>query len=227
MQRNDVYDPYAFSGSELDIHYELFVDLLEGCQNVIDLACGPGRLLQQLEARGIWAIGVDRDAEAITVCREAGLQVKQADVFEYCRQHSDPTMDGVAMLHLVEHFPAEQGLELLRLAWDMLEPGGRLLVVTPNFDNPRVARETFWLDADHVRPYPRLLLAETLKLLGASIVISGDNPGPRRDFYARVRRGQIRTAASGAKQFVQNGFSLKFLAGDTYALAIKPKPIEP
>lgn len=222
MRRNEIYNPYLFAGSDQDVHYDFFVDFLEGCSEVVDLACGQGRLLRQLEARGIWGMGVDHDAYAIALCLEDGLQVKKADVFDYCEQHSGSATDGVAMVHLIEHFAAEQGLELLRLAWRMLAPHGRLLVVTPNFDNPTVMRETFWLDADHVRPYPRRLIAETLAGLGANPVVAGCNPYGRRDFFRKIKRGSWRTALSGMKQFVQNGFKLDFLAGDSYVVATKP-----
>ncbi len=49
---------------------------------VIDLGCGPGRLVVSLAARGIPALGVDSSPAAIELARTRGATVLQRDLFE-------------------------------------------------------------------------------------------------------------------------------------------------
>lgn len=56
--------------------------LLGRCRGAtIDLGCGPGRLIEALEARGVRALGVDLAPEAIAQCTSRGVSVVHADVF--------------------------------------------------------------------------------------------------------------------------------------------------
>jgi SAM-dependent methyltransferase len=81
----------------------------------------------------------------------------------------------------------------------VLEPGGRLLIATPNACNLIVLEETFWLDPTHVRPYPRALLERMGSAEGLHVVASYDDPttSPRRPFLRRAI-AQLRSWLSGA-----------------------------
>lgn len=57
--------------------------LLAGLEGpVIDLGCGPGRLVVALAGRGVTALGVDSSPVAVDLARRRGAQVLQRDVFE-------------------------------------------------------------------------------------------------------------------------------------------------
>lgn len=57
--------------------------LLDPCTGpTLDLGCGPGRLLAELGARGISALGVDRSAVAVRLARESGGTALRRDVFD-------------------------------------------------------------------------------------------------------------------------------------------------
>jgi len=49
---------------------------------VIDLGCGPGRLVVDLAARRVPALGVDSSPSAVALARMRGATVLQRDVFE-------------------------------------------------------------------------------------------------------------------------------------------------
>jgi SAM-dependent methyltransferase len=75
---------------------------------------------------------------------------------------------GAVLTHVVEHCDGATTMALIAACARVLEPGGRLLIATPNARNLIVLEETFWLDPTHVRPYPRALLErndETMNLI--------------------------------------------------------------
>ena len=56
--------------------------LLDRCSGaVVDLGCGPGRLLTALADRGVQALGIDVSPEAETRCRRRGVPMLRADLF--------------------------------------------------------------------------------------------------------------------------------------------------
>ncbi len=65
-----------------------------------------------MEARGI-----DTDAGMVATCREAGLDVEQADALAYLgRQLPDGTLGGIFCAQVIEHLPPEALVALVRLA---------------------------------------------------------------------------------------------------------------
>jgi SAM-dependent methyltransferase len=49
---------------------------------VLDIGCGPGRLLDALSRRGTWALGLDASAAAVELARSLGRSVVLGDVFD-------------------------------------------------------------------------------------------------------------------------------------------------
>lgn len=49
---------------------------------VLDIGCGPGRMVRAAALLGIEALGIDVSPTAIEVAREAGIQVVQGSIFE-------------------------------------------------------------------------------------------------------------------------------------------------
>ena len=48
---------------------------------VLDVGCGPGRLLDELRERGVWALGLDRSRSAVAHARRHGRRAIHGDVF--------------------------------------------------------------------------------------------------------------------------------------------------
>ncbi len=59
------------------------VSLLEGVRGpVLDVGCGPGRLLHALAARGVFALGVDLSSAAVALAREGGARAIVGSIFD-------------------------------------------------------------------------------------------------------------------------------------------------
>ncbi|MDP9397411.1 MAG: class I SAM-dependent methyltransferase [Actinomycetota bacterium] len=57
-------------------------DLLRRCSGrTLDVGCGPGRLVAELAARGVPALGVDLAPAAVALARTAGARALRRDVF--------------------------------------------------------------------------------------------------------------------------------------------------
>jgi O-antigen chain-terminating methyltransferase len=98
----------------------------------------------------------------------------------------------------VEHLTPTEVLDLLRNLVRVLEPGGRMVLVTPNPRCPEVMGHAFWLDPTHVRPYPRELLERAAAAAGLVTEESFDDPATRpgvpvvrrvRGFFAGLLTG--------------------------------------
>jgi SAM-dependent methyltransferase len=102
--------------------------LLDRCTGpVIDLGCGPGRLVAALASRGVPALGVDVSAVAQRLCRRRGAPMVRRDVFG--------PLPGARTWGHVLLADGNIGiggdpLRLLRRAVQLLRPGGSVLVET-------------------------------------------------------------------------------------------------
>ena len=57
--------------------------------------------------------------------------------------------DVVFLFEVIEHLDLEEGVRLLMRIYDLLDPGGRLILTTPNVFNP----SRYWRDATHKVAY--------------------------------------------------------------------------
>ena len=153
---------------------------------VVDLGCGRGEWLQILQERGLLARGIDRNATVLAGCRRLGLEVEQADLFEYLQSLPAKSVGAVTAFQVVEHLPCESIIRLLDETIRVLAPGGVAILETPNPANLLVASYSFRLDPSHLTLVPSPLLrfiAETRGLVGVEIqemhpVEAAGIPGP-------------------------------------------------
>ncbi|MBI3967942.1 MAG: class I SAM-dependent methyltransferase [Chloroflexi bacterium] len=130
-------------------YLELFLDR----ENVLDLGCGRGEFVELLSERGVQVTGVDLNEDMVDFCRDRGLRVVLADIFDYLTELPDESVDGIFAAQVVEHFPPERIAELIALGDRKLKPGGIMLAETINTHCPE-AMNWFYLDPTHVRPVP-------------------------------------------------------------------------
>ena len=67
----------------------------------------------------------------------------------YSLEEIQEPFDVVFLFEVIEHLGLEEGVQLLKRAYDLLNEGGRLILTTPNVFNP----SRFWRDATHKVAY--------------------------------------------------------------------------
>jgi len=125
----------------------------------LDLGCGRGEWLELLGESGFDAAGVDLDEGMLAACRERGLAASHGDALAALRARPDASLALVSAFHLVEHLPFELVQELIAEALRVLQPGGLLIMETPNPENLTVGATSFYLDPSHLHPLPPGLLS--------------------------------------------------------------------
>ena len=158
----------AFRGSEEEIRRRQGADvaLFGGAPGpVADLGCGRGEFLEGLREAGLRGVGCDANPVMAARAKEKGLEVDQADLFEWLAARPDGSLGGVTAYQVVEHLPALRLFDLVELAAAKLAPGGVVLFETVNPESA-YAMKWFWMDLTHVRPVPAPSLARLLSASG-------------------------------------------------------------
>jgi 2-polyprenyl-3-methyl-5-hydroxy-6-metoxy-1,4-benzoquinol methylase len=135
----------------------MYVPRFSGLSDIVDAGCGRGEFLELLREAGIGAVGVDTDEAMVGRCRQLGLDVIHADVLDFLRRRPEESHGGVFAAHLVEHLGRGEVVELVRLAFSRLRPGGMLVIET---FNPMclLTYASFYDDFTRVAPVPPLAL---------------------------------------------------------------------
>lgn len=109
---------------------------------VIEVGCGPGRLIAELAGIAARAVGIDADPEAVAAARRrvadggpANLAIRCADPVAAARENDPPGLvDLVILSHVLDHHPDPLGL---LAAWQgRIGPWGRIVVFAVNARGP-------------------------------------------------------------------------------------------
>ena len=141
--------------------YLPFLDAILSITNkpqAIDLGCGRGEWLEYLKSLGFNAQGVDLDEGMLEACQELGLSAKKGEMIEFIGTLPDASCMVVSAFHVVEHIRFEDVKIFVQEALRVLQPGGLLIMETPNPENIVVATRNFYLDPTHQNPIPPDLL---------------------------------------------------------------------
>lgn len=105
--------------------------LADGGGRLLEVGCGDGSRILDLQKRG-WAVeGQEVDANAATNARSKGMQVHEGRLEEAALPEG--SFDVILMSHVLEHL--HRPVELLRQCRKLLRPGGRLVLSTPNVES--------------------------------------------------------------------------------------------
>lgn len=207
------------------------IESLEGLSRdlpILDLACGTGAWLKRLHNAGysdLW--GVDRDAlgfGAGDVIHFIPADLDCADGL--LGRLGDSRFNLVTMIEIIEH--VADPLRLVRLARDLLRPGGWLLITSPNIYSLRArirflmsaglpffeqAAHSTPIDLDHVHPI--VLEAYRRKIFGP-LGLSLDRVWTHPDSGSHGARWFARLAALTMRLLLPDG-----LSGDTLCLLLR------
>jgi SAM-dependent methyltransferase len=157
-----------FRGSEEYVKrgQQIYVPYFAGRSGVLDIGCGRGEFLELLRDAGVTARGIDLNAESVALCQHKGFEAEVADLFQHLAAQPEAQLGGVFCAQVVEHLPPERLPELIKLAVQALEPGGVIVIETPNPECLAIFATHFYLDPTHTRPVPYPLLVFYLEEFG-------------------------------------------------------------
>lgn len=96
---------------------------------VLDVGCGFGQTIRGLINNGFNNVkGVDISKEAVDYCQKEGFNVDCVDFADY----QGEAVDVIIMSHILEHFPKDNVVPMLKKAYNKLNPNGKLIVRVPN-----------------------------------------------------------------------------------------------
>lgn len=117
--------------------------LLIVCPNtLLDIGCGDGAFLHQLSGTKCQGSGIDLSPRAVETAKLAGLDVRLVNI-EDKEINLDGPYDVIRMGDVLEHtmYPGR----LLDRVYELLSPGGELIIHVPNFDAlSRYAFGIYW-----------------------------------------------------------------------------------
>lgn len=127
--------------------------------SALDMGCGRGEWLEMLCELGSQARGVDLDDGMLEACASVGLPAYKGEALSALRDLPDSSLALVSGFHIAEHLPFDVLQQITAEALRVLQPGGLLILETPNAENLAVGTNLFYLDPTHERPIPHLLLS--------------------------------------------------------------------
>lgn len=144
---------------------------------IVELACGPGRLLYFLQKEGYrHAQGIDISQEQVDVARQMGVNnVEVGDLFELLPRHKQE-FDFISANDIIEHLKKDEVLEFLDTVYAALKPGGSVLMTTANAGSLFGARGVF-VDLTHEIGFTQESLAQVFRVCGfENVEVYGEEP---------------------------------------------------
>jgi 2-polyprenyl-3-methyl-5-hydroxy-6-metoxy-1,4-benzoquinol methylase len=133
---------------------------------ILDIACGTGHFCYYLRQAGYTNItGIDLSPEMVAACQARGLSsVAQGEALDYLAAHP-ATFSLITANDFIEHLAKPRILEFLDAAMNALQPGGALVLKTPNAASLFGARDVF-VDFTHEVGFTPESMLQVLHMTG-------------------------------------------------------------
>jgi len=136
---------------------------------ILDFGCGMGHFLYFLKKMGYNNfVGVDISPQQVAfVSKYITSNVVLADGFEFLNEalRRGDYFYVIVLNDVIEHIPKHRTLELLKLVFNILEPGGKIFVKTDNLGNPFNLRARY-MDFTHEVGFTEHSLYQVLYVAG-------------------------------------------------------------
>jgi 2-polyprenyl-3-methyl-5-hydroxy-6-metoxy-1,4-benzoquinol methylase len=135
-------------------------------KKILDLGCGMGHFLYYLKTEGYTeCLGIDLSPENIEFCKKNHLNAEVGNIFEFLKE-TDYTFDAIILNDIIDHLEKPEIIHLLRLIFEKLSPGGRLIIKAHNASNPIMASSSRYIDFTHELLFTEESLSQVLKITG-------------------------------------------------------------
>jgi SAM-dependent methyltransferase len=95
---------------------------------VLDVGCGQGGFLKNLDDRKFEKFGIELDRKEYQICKNKNLNVYSSDIMNM--DFKGNTFDAITLWHVIEHIP--HPVKLFVKLDKLLKKGGKLFISTPN-----------------------------------------------------------------------------------------------
>ena len=174
---------------------------------LLDVGCSIGQFAARAKAAGFAATGLEmNEASAVFARAHYGLEVAEGTIHDAPQEAG--SLDVLTMFDVIEHVPDPLGD--LRKAWELLAPGGTIVLSTPNIDGlfprlslPLAKKLDYW---PHPEP-PYHLYQFSAKTLGAMLEKAGFGRCEMRHFAIDLAYtfGQMQTLLKMPKRLAYAG----------------------
>jgi 2-polyprenyl-3-methyl-5-hydroxy-6-metoxy-1,4-benzoquinol methylase len=98
---------------------------------LLDIGCGNGYFLKQMQQRGWDVVGTDFDEAAVNAVKQIGIDAYVGDLSTI--KFEDNSFDAITLNNVIEHLYDPLGC--LEKSRNLLRDGGQLTVITPNIES--------------------------------------------------------------------------------------------
>lgn len=149
----DAFNAHFRGGADdISSRYSDLAQCFVGCSPVLDIGFGRGEFLELLQSLGVDARGLESDPRLVEWARSRGLQADEGRAVEYLSELDYGSLGGLVMIQVIEHLSPQHVIDVVRLAGEIVRPGGRVVIETVNPTSLYTYAHALWVDPDHVRP---------------------------------------------------------------------------
>lgn len=221
MDGNNLSELYKirFSGSELPrknaiwkvICRDYLQRFVRPSDTVVDIACGYGEFLNNINAKRKVAVDLNPDARSFLAPEVEFHQCMATNIGSVIKDSADVVFTS----NFLEHLPDKKILDdFLSQLLIVLKPGGKYIILGPNL---RYLPGEYWDFYDHHLGLTHLSLSEALRLKGFSVDVCIDR------FLPYTTQGALPTHPWLVKAYLKIPFVWKILGKQFLIIARKPE----
>ena len=205
-----------------------------GAASHLDFGCGRGALVSYVNSTGLKSIGCELDKEIVSKLQSKNINVMETD--EVLK--SNLTFDVITLIEVIEHVSNPK--ETLEALARKMNPGGILLITTPNFNslNRRILRGNWQIFSfpEHLNLFQKTTMKRLLLDCGFTIELirtngfainAGNSHTPKNNSLQQIlmidnqRRFFSRNIFTRSLKRIINSFLNIMSMGDTLVVQIR------